>query len=428
MVNRIVLVIVLFLSLIVKTQAQNGYDWGENKPDAKAQWQYLNFLIDQKNYNQAAQPLRWLLKNTPNLHDDLYALATKVYEKVEDEETNKDYKKALQDTVLMMYDKRIQLFGNEAEVLNRKGLVAYGYLYKRADMADSLFHTYAKIYQLNGVNTYIICAYSYMNAACDKKKMGGMSNDKMLEVYEHVTSVFDTNIKNEKDSKKKDQLEKFKTKVDEKLSQCADLSCDYVVEKWGNSPALEKQKMVYNILLANDCTNRKEFLTLASKIIEAEPSASANRQLGDALLKNGNYKEAVTNYSKAIEQSTDVEYKASLYLKIADIYSSRDKAEARSYAQKAIASGQYTKEAYTLIGNLYVSSYDECKSDNPVLSRALFIAAADKYKKAGNTAKATELKANFPSKEEVFLYQKKVGDKVDTGCWVHETVSIETRD
>ena len=43
-------------------------------------------------------------------------------------------------------------------------------------------------------------------------------------------------------------------------------------------------------------------------------------------------------------------------------------------------------------------------------------------------AKANELKANFPSKEEVFLYQKKVGDKVDTGCSVHETVALETRD
>ena len=197
MVNRIALVTSLFLILIVNTQAQNGYDWGENKPDAKAQWQYLNFLVDQQNYNQAAEPLRWLLNNTPKLHEDLYALATKVYEKVEDEETNKDYKKALQDTVLMLYDKRIELFGNEAEVLNRKGLVAYGYLFKRDGMTDSLFHTYAKIYELNGLNTYIICAYSYMNTACDKKKFGGMSNDKMLDVYEHVSAVFDYNIKKE---------------------------------------------------------------------------------------------------------------------------------------------------------------------------------------------------------------------------------------
>ena len=49
MVNRIVIVTVLLLTLIVNSKAQNGYDWGDNKPDAKAQWQYLNFLIDQKN-------------------------------------------------------------------------------------------------------------------------------------------------------------------------------------------------------------------------------------------------------------------------------------------------------------------------------------------------------------------------------------------
>ena len=82
MIHRIVLGITLLISVIT-SQAQNGYDWGENKPEAKARWQYLNFLIDQKNYNQASEPLRWLLKNTPNLHEDLYALATKVFEKVE---------------------------------------------------------------------------------------------------------------------------------------------------------------------------------------------------------------------------------------------------------------------------------------------------------------------------------------------------------
>lgn len=421
--------IILLISLVSFKNiiAQNGYEWGANKPDAQARWQYMNFLIDEKKYNQAAVPLNWLLVNTPNLHEDLYKLGTKVYEELEENEVNRSYRVTLQDSILMIYDKRFTLFGDEANVMNRKGLVAYKYLSPRSGMEDSVFAIYKRIYTLNKQNTYTSCAYYYMSAACDLKKDNKITNDEILEVYAEVSGVFDQNIAAESNSKKKESLEKFKEKIDGKLTQCATISCDYAISKWGKDTSIVKLKMAYSILVANKCTSKPEFISISSKILEAEPSALGYKSLADDI-SDSNTEKALNFYQKAIDIADDNELKGAIYVKMANIYSKSSKSKSREYARKAIALGQHTKEAHTLIGNLYVASYDDCKNDNPVESRALFIAAYNEYAKAGNSARMTELKANFPSKEEIFLHQKKAGDAVTVGCWIGESVTLQTRD
>lgn len=426
MTRLLVLITLITFSLNIST-AQNGYDWGENKPDAQARWQYLNFSIDNNNYNQATTPLSWLLKNTPNLHVDLYKLGTKVYEKIEHKEPNKAYKTALQDTILMLYDKRIELFGDEANVLNRKGLHAYSFLAKRKNTEDTLYATYKKIYELNDTKTFTSTAYYYMTSACDMKKINKITNDEILDVYTKVAGVFDENIAKETNAKKKESLAKFKDRIDGKLTQCADVSCEYAIQKWGNETSIAKLKMAYSILLANKCTESPEFISITSKILDAEPSASGYKSLGDNL-KTTNPKEALNYYQKALELAKDDEFKGAIYINMANIYSKSSKNTSRDYAKKAINIGQFNKEAHTLIGNLYVASYDQCKAENPIDTRAIFIAAYNEYSLAGNSAKMKELKANFPSKEEIFQYNKNVGDKVTVGCWINVTVSLQTRD
>jgi hypothetical protein len=50
------------------------------------------------------------------------------------------------------------------------------------------------------------------------------------------------------------------------------------------------------------------------------------------------------------------------------------------------------------------------------------------YQKAGNSTMAAKAKEQFPSKEEVFLENMQVGDPIEVGCWINESVTIQTRD
>ncbi|MEM1407354.1 MAG: hypothetical protein AAGG59_11305, partial [Bacteroidota bacterium] len=78
---------------------------------------------------------------------------------------------------------------------------------------------------------------------------------------------------------------------------------------------------------------------------------------------------------------------------------------------------------------LYYGSFETCAGkEDWVKDRAIFIAAYEKFRQAGNSSMMSKAKEAFPSKEEVFTYNYKAGDKITVGCWVGETVTIQTRD
>jgi hypothetical protein len=58
----------------------------------------------------------------------------------------------------------------------------------------------------------------------------------------------------------------------------------------------------------------------------------------------------------------------------------------------------------------------------------VYIAAYEMYVKAGNSNLMARAKAQFPSKEEIFLLNWQTGSSQKVGCWINETVILKTRD
>ena len=166
-------------------------------------------------------------------------------------------------------------------------------------------------------------------------------------------------------------------------------------------------------------------------ILKQEPTISAYKEKGNVLANLKRYSEAIEDYKKAAELAEtdgEKETEADLYLKIAKLYSSLgQKSSARSYARKSIALGFNSSEAHTFIGDLYMYSSDDCKSDDVLQYRSIYIAAYEEYKRAGNSAKMESAHQNFPSMEEIFVRNKKVGESINTGCWIGETVTLQKR-
>jgi hypothetical protein len=78
---------------------------------------------------------------------------------------------------------------------------------------------------------------------------------------------------------------------------------------------------------------------------------------------------------------------------------------------------------------MYFGSYEQCKrGEDKVKDRAVFLAAGEMYRKAGNSAMYAQAKEQFPSKEEVFTYNHEVGGSISVGCWIDTSVTIQTRD
>ncbi|MEJ0054858.1 MAG: hypothetical protein WDN75_03925 [Bacteroidota bacterium] len=58
----------------------------------------------------------------------------------------------------------------------------------------------------------------------------------------------------------------------------------------------------------------------------------------------------------------------------------------------------------------------------------IYLAAYEMYQRAGNSALMSRAKAQFPSKEDIFLLNWLVGSSQKVGCWIGETVTLKTRD
>ena len=104
------------------------------------------------------------------------------------------------------------------------------------------------------------------------------------------------------------------------------------------------------------------------------------------------------------------------------------KASARSNFYKCIEADPSRTKSFKLIGDLYMTSYNECKKDeSKVEDRAVYIAAFNMYRKSGDQKSMANAKAQFPSIEDIFTENYSEGDSFKVGCWINETVNLQRR-
>ena len=66
--------------------------------------------------------------------------------------------------------------------------------------------------------------------------------------------------------------------------------------------------------------------------------------------------------------------------------------------------------------------------EDMVKDRIVFIAAHEMYVRGGNSAKISNAKSQFPSKEEIFSNNYEKGQVMTVGCWINEAIKLESRD
>ena len=87
------------------------------------QWKQSNYKNE--SWKDAIGPWRWVLFNCPASTKNIYLHGEKLIDEVLKFETDKARKEKYIDTLMMVYDKRIQYFGSEGYVLGKKGSDLY---------------------------------------------------------------------------------------------------------------------------------------------------------------------------------------------------------------------------------------------------------------------------------------------------------------
>ncbi|WP_296622759.1 hypothetical protein [Marivirga sp.] len=433
--KRILLTLALLIGVQATMLAQDGWNWPED-PDKKAKAMEKNALysdmLTAEKYEAAKPPLDWLLKETPDLNPSIYIQGVKVYENLAESSTGQKQKN-MQDSVVLLYDLRIKYFNDVENVTNRKANDAYNVWKERKDKYKDLYEIEKEAIEMLGAKSFSSNAIYYMDAARRYKLTGGPLTDlDIIAIYDQVQDVLDEMLASGESAQK---IQKARDYVEKLFNASVTIDCNIIDQQLypkfiEDGKKIEDAERIVKFALAGGCTSSDSFIEAAKVVQENSPEFGLSRMIAIRLKANGDLEGAEKYFSKALKYTEDNIKKADVHIELADIASKQgNRSQARSYAYEALNEDPSRKEAYVIIGDLYLKSYADCKGGEDVVKdRAVYIAAYNMYQKGGDSNRMGVAKEQFPSNEDIFNYDYEIGDEVKVGCWIGETVQVQIRD
>ncbi len=377
--------------------------------------------------------------------DDGVKIYTHLFNSTEDSALKQKYV----DTVMMIYDKRIECFGDPAYIDGRK---AFDYYYTFRDYTTEE-ETYALFKSaIDGKNEkadyFIINPFTKM--LNDRFLEGKVPLAEAQKYAGKLLSALDYGTKNcGKNCEAWGIINSYSPAILESLEGVEDFyDCDYYSNKYyslyqQNPEDCEIINKVYSRLLRGGCEANSalvvELKTAKDTKCYTPPPAEGPLKLAYKAYTAGQYKEAVGHFDDFIQNTSDLDKKAKYNLVIAKIYYGdlKDFRKSRKYALEAAKSRSNWGEPYILIGKLYASSGPLCGPGTGWDSQIVTWPAIDKFKYAMKIDPSVSAEANkwirtyqqyMPNKEDIFLRRKKVGDSFKVGCWIQENTVIRSAD
>ncbi len=420
----------VFIAVVSTAVAQPGWNWGDSIDVAKEKNALYTDFLRAGNYQNAVKPLEWLIKNTPDLNASIYINGAKIYEGLAESSTDATKTLGYQERALAMYDLRVKYFGDEAEVLNRKAFTSYKFYKAEPTKYGEMMTLFGRAMELNGNEFSNSNLTAYMDVVRRYKlAKGKITDEEVFEIYSKISDVIEYQSK----TGDKERMAKISEYVDKLLTSTVQVDCQFVEEKLGpklkqtKDPKLAKK--VFGLMVTQKCTDSPLALFAAELVNQSAPDYAICKFIGLKSAADGNMEKAKEYFNKAIELTDENTKKAEIYVSLAKLQTSQgDKVAARSSARRALSFDPSYADAYKLIGDLYMNSFNECKGDvSKVTDRAVFIAAYEMYQRAGDREASANAKAQFPSIEELFSEGFEEGQSLRVGCWINESVVLERR-
>lgn len=414
-------------------QAQDNWKWpSDTKVESKAR-EYNAAYNDYKKADEfiaATKPLHWLLVNAPDLNEALYINGVEVYEGASEATTDEAQKKIYQDSVITLYEKRKELYDNETKWIENKAYYAYKFYKADKDKVDAAAGMFNQAIKVNGsLSPGLVGAYFdliYRNYAYNQ----AYTAEEILTKYEELSGILEEAAKGGAD------ISASKGTLDQLLIHMEIIDCEFIESNMGpklkaDPSNIQLAQQIFQYSIQYECTTSPSFMTALEIIDENDPTFSTSEVIARRYQQTGDFDKAAQMFQKALTLAGTDKERGKVHLDLAKLHAGQNrKSQSRTSALKAAElSNELAADAWTVIGNLYLSSSAECKGgQSRVKDYSIFLAAYDAFARAGNNQGMGQAKSRFPSKEELFTEGYQVGESLSTGCWIGQTVTLATRD
>ena len=432
MINKMIKKIGIVIIAIAATFSVNAQGkFGSDEQKCKENLSLFREYYKQKNYADALKSWRWTFNNCPAASGNIYKNGPKIIK--ERMKVDKVNKAAYVDTLMMIFDQRIQYFGKEGYVLGLKG---YELVIADKKRSAEALEILKKSLELDGNRADFRAVYGYMKAMVNLEKKGEKTKQDVLEAYARISEVVDYNIINE--SKVTKYFVQYAEKIENLFTPYA--NCDDLVTLFSSKfdPATEDISFlnrVTKVLENKECSAEQLFFDASSRLYELDPSASSADKMAKMSIAKGKSADAITFAKKAIEMEEDGNQKAIYYLGLADAYRNGGSyASARNAVYSALELRSGWGEAYMNLGNIYIAGAKSCGGDFEkstvywVAVDAFSRARSDEDTKARASKSINTYSKYFPTKETCFFNGVEAGKSHTVGCWIDKATTARTSD
>ncbi len=360
---------------------------------------------------------------------------------------NPELKKAWIDTLMMVYDQRIEYFGDnkktpEGILLGRKAQACLKY---EKDSSQLYYPAFRKSFEMMGNQSEELTLYYYFIASIYYVKQTGAERDLILENYVEIQDVIQYNlVLNADNAKEHSRYEKVSNNIEKNVKKFA--SCEKLIQLYGpkleaNPDDLKLAKNIVKFFESRRCTKNDTndtYFNALAKVHAAEPTPESALSMGSMALGRGDEVKAQAYLEEATKTLSDSNAlkKGSAYLLLAEVYRSRGMSGAsRSAAYSVLKYKPSEGMAYIIIGDLYTSSAAKCTTKGLRIS---YWAAYDKYVQALNISKDEKIKSiarkkmavikkSFPENQDLFMRNLKEGQDIKVECWINENTKVRAR-
>ncbi len=415
-------------------QAQDGWNWpSDPSQEAKARElnaAYVDYMKSEQ-FVDATKPLHWLLVNTPDLNESIYINGVTIYDGASKAVSDESQKRVYQDSVMTIFGQRREKYDNEPRWIENKAYYAYSYYLSDKERVGDVVDSFDRVMEVNGtLNTPGLTA-AYFNAVYRHNAYNkAFTKVELLERFETLNKILDTAEAEGKD------IAAPRSTLEQLIVAMELIDCEFIENTLGpkltaNPSDLMLAQQIFKYSVQYKCLSSQSFLTALEIIDSDNPTFSTSQVRAMRYMSNREYEKAQPVLEKALSLAENDKQKADVQMDLSKVHAQLGrKSAARAAAQDAARMDpEKTSEAYSLIGNLYMGSFNDCRGgESRAKDYSVFIAAYNAFQRAGNSDGMREARARFPSKEELFTEGIMVGDSISTGCWVGETVTLATRD
>ena len=414
--------------------------WGNTPEERKENIlasSYLKEEVANRNFNSAARYLQQLLSTCPNASENIYANGVKLYkDRVNRAETLAE-KKMFVDSIILLYDIRIQHFGNHPKrgkvyLLERK---AREYLTYKADDREGVAEVFeaaiAAQVEAGVVDPELVAIY-FVNI-CEDYQNDIVDAMTVVNAYDAHAQYFE-NIAPEK--------EQFKAQFEQSFGMSGAASCENIEAIFGkkiadNPTDTKVVEQAFKLLYRAKCSS-DFFFEVGEKYYANQPSSEVAMALAQGFQDKKNFDKANQYLREALAVEQNPADREKLYVRIGILDMSMNNfSEAVEAFREAQAINPENAHAPFFLAQCYVNGAKNCSG---LAKDAIYWAAYDLIQKALSLLEAQDAerveaanqlaaayRAAFPTKEECFFNELAEGSTYTVNCGFAQGVATRVR-